>query len=131
MSYSARVALGIGLALTSTAHSQEKAKDRRFWNKPTLILFSAAAFTRELDAISTYNNLNNPCRCYAEAGTGFKSGWKEQGYSLGLVATAVGVAWELHRHKHYRLERVEEAYMAYNTYEDATAVVNNIRISGR
>jgi hypothetical protein len=107
------------------AFSQEK---HVFFDKQNVVLFSADALVRTLDAESTRANLTNTCKCFTEQNTAWASGTTagQYAYSLGFSASMMGLSYLAHRTGHHRIEKLIPAYdIAY----DGHAVIHNWTLS--
>jgi hypothetical protein len=83
------------------------------------------------DAITTHNNLTDPCQCYREADPlAPKSGsWKSQ---IAFHAALGGVViYSAHWFKHHGSPRFAKFLLWENITVESFAVANNAAISGR
>jgi hypothetical protein len=100
----------------------------RFFDRENVLLFSADAATRVLDAQSTRAFMTDPCRCYKEDNLPLAiagSGPRMYGYSIGVSAAIVGGAWLLHRRGFHRTERL---LPAADALYDGPYVIKNWRL---
>ena len=129
--FTSEVIVGWGLVLFilfSIIHLAANAQEHKFNNKTTIVLFSADALVRTLDAASTRANLTNPCKCFTESNTAWASGTTpgQYAYSLGYVGVEYGLAYLAHRRGWHRLER---AIPSIDIVYDGRAMMHNYAIS--
>lgn len=117
------------IALTATVGMAQEAKPQPkphvFFDRYNVVLFSADALVRTLDAQSTRSFMTNKCKCLEEANlpksiAGSTS--KMYAYSLGVSAGVMGLSYLAHKTHHHKLERfipmVDAGY-------DLSAVIGN------
>lgn len=124
----------IGFACVMTMPAQEIAKPTvtaPFFTKINMAVWSADLLIRGLDAKSTLANLNNPCNCYTENGTGFHNPAAQYSYSLGIVGAQIGVAYLAHRTHHRKIEKLITGYGFVDVGIEIKATAGNYAISGR
>jgi len=124
----------IGFACVMTMPAQEITKPTAtapFLTKTNMAIWSADLLIRSLDAHSTLANLNNPCNCYVENGTGFHNPAAQYSYSLGIVGAQIGVAYLAHRTHHRKIEKIITGYGFVDVGIEIKATAGNYAISGR
>jgi hypothetical protein len=109
----------------TTANSVAKDKAPRFFTPANIAVWSADTALRAIDASTTVSNLNNPCRCYAENGTGFKNPAAQYSYSLGIVGAQVGASFVAHKLHRYKIEHALEHYTYFDIAIEAKAIRQN------
>lgn len=101
--------------------------EHNFFDKYNVVLFSADALVRSLDAKTTRDFMTNPCKCMKENNLPdaiVSSTPRMYAYSLGVSAGIIGLSYLAHRTHHHRIERLIPLLDA--TY-DGREVINNIQ----
>lgn len=99
--------------------------EHKFFDKTNIVLFSADALTRTLDAQSTERLLNNPCKCFKEDTIPFITGKGNTAtylFSYAITGGLLGVSYLAHRKGHHLVERL---IPVGDIVFDGSAVVNN------
>jgi hypothetical protein len=132
--------------MVSSANAFVQAPENEFKrfsaNNTNRMLVATEFWARGLDALSTHQNLTNPCNCYHEASRFFgldmapvfKSSVGAYSYSLGIAATYSIVSARLwnasknHPHQEKLLKRLSRGLLMADSAMEIAADIHNLSI---